>query len=63
MDIDVIRIVVILIIAGLCWYANARLNKVPVLNEVVSVLIVVLSVLLLLSACGLTQGLHHHITI
>jgi len=52
MVINIIQIVVILIIAGLCWYANNALNKVPVLQNVVNVLIVVVSVLMLLSSLG-----------
>ena len=53
MTINLIQIIVILVIAGLCWYSNEKLNSVPVLKNVVSVLIVVVSVLMLLQSSGL----------
>lgn len=61
MEINVIQIVVICILAALAWYVNAALNTVPVLNKVVSVIIVVVAVLLLLQSCGLISGTHVHI--
>ena len=56
MDIHLMQIVVILIIAGLCWYANEALNSVPVLKTVIRVIIVVVSVLLLLQSLGLVDS-------
>lgn len=52
MEIDLVRVLLVIIIAALAWYANANLNPVPVLKNVVNVLIVVVSVLCLLSAFG-----------
>jgi hypothetical protein len=63
MDIDIVRIIVILVIAGLCWYANNALNKVPVLVTVINVLIIVFSVLLVLNASGLMTSNAGHIRI
>lgn len=58
MEINVISILVICVLAALAWYVNATLNTVPVLNKVVSVIIVVVAVLLLLQSMGLTGGTH-----
>lgn len=56
MHINILQIIVILIIAGLAWYANQQLNPVPVLKNVVNVLIVVVSVLVLLDATGIMSS-------
>jgi len=53
MTINIMQLIVIIIIAGLAWYANNSLNNVPVLRNVVNVLIVVISVLMLLNSVGL----------
>lgn len=53
MDIDIIRIIVIIVIAGLCWFANEKLNNIPVLKTVIQVIIVVVAVLLLLQSLGI----------
>ncbi len=53
MHINIMAILVICVIAGLCWWVNQQLNTVPVLNKVVSVVIVVVAVLLLLQSMGL----------
>ncbi len=52
MEINIIEIVIIIVIAGLAWYANENLNMVPVLKKVVQVVIVVVAVLLLLQSFG-----------
>lgn len=62
MDINVTAILVICVLAGLAWYVNATLNTVPVLNKVVSVIIVVAAVLLLLQSMGLI-GSNTHVRI
>lgn len=56
MTINLVSIIVIIIIAGLCYWANEQLNNVPVLKTVVKVIIVVVAVLMLLQACGLLGG-------
>lgn len=56
MTIDVVRVVLIVVLASLAWWANEKLNRVPVARTVVSVLIVVVAVLLLLQAFGLIGG-------
>ena len=48
MESDIIRIVVVAVIAGLLWFANERLNKVPDFKQVVSVVIIVVAILLVL---------------
>lgn len=50
---SILQVVVIIIISGLCWFANDKLNPVPYLKTVVQVLIVLASVLLSLHAFGL----------
>lgn len=63
MDIKITAILIICVLACLAWYVNAALNTVPVLNKLVSVLIVVVSVILLLQACGLMGGgTHIHVS-
>lgn len=63
MDINILAIVVIIILACLAWWANEKLNTVPVLKTVVQVIIVVVSVLLLLQNLGLTHNLDTHIRV
>lgn len=58
MDINVIQLVVIIILAGLAWWANNMLNKIPVLKTVISVIIVVVAILLVLQSMGLIGGSH-----
>lgn len=58
MDIDIIRILVICVVAGLCWWANNKLNTVPVLRKVVQVIIVVVAVLLVLQSLGVMSSTH-----
>ncbi len=53
MDINILAIVVVIILAGLCWYANEQLNNIPVLKSIIRVLIVVLSVLMVMQNMGL----------
>lgn len=60
MHVQMGEIFLICVIACLCWYVNATLNTVAVLNKVVSVIIVVVGVLLLLQSLGL---LHSGITV
>ncbi len=57
MDIQMAHIITIVVIAWLCYYANARLNSVPVLREVIQVLIILVAVLMVLQSTGLT-GAH-----
>lgn len=61
MDINIMGIIVVCILAGLAWYVNASLNTVPVLNKVVSVIIVVVAVLLVLQNCGLLGSINTHV--
>jgi hypothetical protein len=59
MDINLIQIIVIIILAGLAWWANEMLNKIPVLKTVVSVIIVVVAVLCLLDSLGIYHSSSH----
>jgi hypothetical protein len=52
-DINIIQLIVIIVIAGLCWWANETLNNIPVLKKVIQVLIVVIAVLLVLQSLGI----------
>jgi hypothetical protein len=61
MNIDIIQIIVIIVVVGLCYWANDQLNKVPVLINVVRVLIVVIAVLLLLQSLGVMGSSHFHV--
>jgi uncharacterized membrane protein YwzB len=61
-DVNIIQLIVIVIIAGLCWWANESLNNVPVLKKVVQVLIVVVAVLLVLQSLGVMGDNHLHIS-
>ena len=53
MHINIMDILVIVILAGLCYYVNNALNNVPVLKNVINVIIIVVSVLLILQSVGL----------
>lgn len=56
MEINLIQLVLIIVIAGLCYWANEKLNTVPVLKTVVQVVIVVVAIILLLQSLGI---MHH----
>ena len=56
MEINLIQIIVIIVLAGLAYWANDQLNNVPVLKNVVRVLIVVIAVILLLQSFGILGG-------
>jgi predicted PurR-regulated permease PerM len=58
MDVNILQLVVICAIAWLCWWVNDMLNKVPILNTVIKVIIVVVAVLLVLQSLGLVSGGH-----
>jgi hypothetical protein len=47
MTIDVVRIILIVVFASLAYWANEKLNQVPTLKPIVSVLIVVVAVVAL----------------
>lgn len=61
MHINILELVLIIIFASLAYWANAKLNGVPKLNEIVSVLIVVVAVVLLIAS--LFGKLSTHITV
>lgn len=56
MHVDIMTIVVICIIAGLCYWVNEKLNAVPVVKTVVQVIIVVVAVLLILQSLNLVSS-------
>ncbi len=62
MEINVAGIVLTIIFSTLAWYGNAKLNTVPVSNQIVSVLIVVLAVFFLVYYMGFS-GLNSHISV
>jgi hypothetical protein len=62
MDINIIQLIVICVIAGLCWWANETLNSVPILKKVVQVIIMVAAVLLVLQSLGVMGSSSMHIT-
>lgn len=58
MHINIIQLLLIVVFTSLAYWANQKLNKVPKLNDVVSVLIVVVGVTLVVSS--LFGGLSWH---
>ena len=56
MTINIIGVIVICIIAALAWWANEKLNTVPVLKIILQVVIVVLAVLFLLQSFGVMNS-------
>jgi phosphoglycerol transferase MdoB-like AlkP superfamily enzyme len=56
MHIHVVELFLIIGLAGLAWWVNEMLDKVPVLNTVIKVLIVVVAILLVLQSLGLIGG-------
>lgn len=63
MDINFKEIIVIVVIASLCWYGNETLNRVPGLKPIISFLIILISVLCLLQSTGLMTGMHSHVVV
>ncbi len=53
MNVNIEHIIVIIVLAWLCYWINNQINKEPMLNNVVKVLIVSVSVLLMLQSLGL----------
>jgi hypothetical protein len=58
MDINVIQIVVICVLAGLAYWANDKLNNVPLLKTVIQVIIVVVAVLMVMQSLGVINAGH-----
>lgn len=56
MEINILQLIVIIVLAGLAWYANNTLNNVPGLKPLINVLIVIVSVLLVLQSVGLISS-------
>jgi hypothetical protein len=56
MTINFVNILVIVILAGLFWWANERVNTVPILKPIIQVVIVVGAVLALLYSFGWISG-------
>jgi hypothetical protein len=60
MEINLIQLIVIIVLAGLAWWANGKLNTVPVLKNVIDVLIVVVAILLVLQSLGIMGHMDTH---
>jgi len=56
MNVNVIELVVICIFAGLAYWANDKLNNVPMLKTIIQVIIVVVAVFLILQSLGVVNG-------
>jgi len=56
MEVNVIQLVVICVLAGLAYWANDKLNNVPMLKTIIQVIIVVVAVLLILQSLGIMNG-------
>jgi len=61
MTINVVQLVLIVVFGSLAYWANEKINTVPTLKQVVSVVIVVVSVVLLVAS--LFGGFNTHIQI
>lgn len=61
MTINVVQIVLIVVFGSLAYWVNEKINVVPTLKPIVSVLVVVVSVVLLVAS--LFGGLETHIKI
>ncbi len=61
MHINVLQIVLIVVFTSLAYWVNGKLTTVPKLNDIVSVVIVVVGVVLLVAS--LFGGFNSHITI
>lgn len=61
MTINILQIVLIVVFGSLAYWANEKINAVPTLKPIVSVVIVVVSVVLLVAS--LFGGLNTHIRI
>ncbi len=63
MQINILQIVLIIIFTSLAYWVNGKLNDVPKMNQIVSVLIVVIGVVLLITSLfGGTLGTHINIS-
>jgi len=61
MHINVLQLVLIVVFTSLAYWVNGKLNHVPQLNQIVSVVIVVVGVVLLVAS--LFGKFNSHITI
>lgn len=61
MSINIMQLIVIITLCGLAYWVNETLNKVPVMNTVIKVIIVVVGVLLVLQSCGLLASSTIHV--
>jgi len=62
MNINIIQIVLIVVFGSLAYWSNERINTVPTLKPIVSVLVVVVSVLLLVASLFGRFGTHIQIS-
>lgn len=64
MTINVLQILLIIIFASLAYWVNEKLNQVPTLKPIISVVIVVVSVVLLVASLfGGLSGVHTNIRV
>lgn len=63
MNIDIMQVIGIIIIAGLVYWTNDKLNNVPTLKKIVQVLIVVVAVVLLLQSIGIIGSINPRINV
>lgn len=61
MTVNIVQLILIVIFGSLAYWANDKINNVPTLKPIVSVLIVVVSVVLLVAS--LFGGFNTHIKI
>jgi len=61
MTINIVQLLAIIIFTGLAYWANEKINNVPKLKEIVSVLVVVVGVVLVVTS--LIGKFSTHITI
>jgi len=61
MTVNVVQLLLIVVFTSLAYWANGRLNGVPKLSEIVSVVIVVVGVVLLVAS--LFGGLAGHVKV
>jgi hypothetical protein len=56
MHIKIGQLIVIIVLAIVAWYANEKLNTVPIMKPLISVAIVIVAVFMALGALGLMSN-------
>lgn len=63
MNIDIWYLIGVIVLAGLAYWVNEKLNMVPFLKNLIQVIIVVVAVILVLQSTGIMGNIHTNVSV